>query len=130
MNYRPKVIECKLNFSNLTNEDVMKKCASKSEVEVVKEFYKKLDGTVLALALWEYDRYEDYHLYGWDDATDEKMMEATFVIENEFGVYHNFDEFKNEWKSGEYDSGGSIVFDKKFVKEIKVLCEEQKEIKQ
>jgi hypothetical protein len=127
MSYIPRTVKCKINFKNITDEEIMKNCCRRSEVEGVRKFYEKLDGIVIYLSLWEYDKYESYHLSTWTDEADNTMMEAFWIFEKEFGAYDDFEEFKKDWKEGEYDSGGSIVFPKNCVEELEVVCEEQKE---
>lgn len=127
MSYMPKTLKCKMNFKNITDAEIRKNCASDNEVEAVRKFYEKLDGSVLILSLWDYDNHESYHLSNWNNETDSLMMEAMFILEKEFGVYNDFEEFKEVWKAGEYDCGGSIVFPKNFVEVLEVICEESKE---
>lgn len=128
MSYIPKTVRCKMNFKNITDEEIRKNCAYDNEVEGVRKFYEKLDGIEIYLSLWEYDNYESYHLSTWKDKVDNIMMEAFWIIEKEFGVYDNHEEFKKDWKDGEYDSGGSIVFPKSCVEELEVICEESDEL--
>ncbi len=124
MSYIPKTVRCKMNFENITDEEIMKNCAYRNEIEGVRKFYKKLDGIEIYLSLWEYDNYECYHLSTWKNEADNTMMEAFWIFENEFGVYDDYEEFKKDWKEGEYDSGDSIVFPKSCVEELEVICEE------
>lgn len=127
MSYRPKTIKCKINSKNITDEEITQHCFSENEKEAVREFYKKIDGAILYLSLWNYDNYESYHLSGWKDDMDNQVMEATFILEKNFGVYSNFEEFKKVWKEKEYDSGCVITFPKSVVEELEVMCEELKE---
>lgn len=127
MSYIPKTIKCKMDFKNITDEEIRKNCAYDSEVEGVRKFYEKLEGIELYLSLWEYDNYECYHLSTWKNEVDNTMMEAFWIFEKEFGVYDDYEEFKKDWEEGEYDSGGSIVFPKSCVEELEVICEESDE---
>lgn len=128
MGYTPKIIKCKINIQNIRNEEIAKQCACDNEISCVKKFYEKLDGAVLYLSLWDYDNHECYHLTGWDKDFDKQVMEAMFILESEFGVYSNFEEYKKVWELGEYDPGCSIVFPKNIAEELEVICEEQKEV--
>lgn len=128
MSYIPRTVKCKMNFKNIIDEEIRKNCAYDNEVEGVRKFYEKLDGIEIYLSLWEYDNYESYHLSNWKDEVDNTMMEAFWVFEKEFGVYDDYEEFKKDWKEGEYDSGGSIVFPKSCVEELEVICEESNEL--
>lgn len=128
MSYIPKTIKCKMNFKNITDEEIMKQCAAKSESEGVRKFYEKIDGIELYLSLWAYDKYESYHLSNWKDEVDNVMMKAFWIFEKEFGVYDDYEAYKKDWKEGEYDSGGSIVFPKSCVEELEVICEESNEL--
>lgn len=128
MSYTPKTIKGKMNFRNITNEEIMKTCSSESEVAAIRKYYEKLNGAELILSLWNYDKYESYHLTSWDDKIDSLMMEATFIIESNFGSYGNYEEFKKDWETNEYDPGASIIFSKNCVEEIQVLCEESNKL--
>lgn len=128
MSYIPKTVRCKMNFENITDEEIMKNCAYRNEVEGVRKFYEKLNGLEIYLSLWNYDNYECYHLSTWKDEVDNAMMEAFWIFEKEFGVYDDYEEFQKDWKEGEYDSGGSIVFPKSCVEELEVICEESNEL--
>lgn len=114
----PKYVEGQLDFSSITDEELAKDCC-KEELEAVKQFYRILDGTTLLLSLWDYDNEEDYHLSGWNDETDEKMMKGMFELEKVYGAYDDFEKFKKDWKAKKYDCGCSIVFPKKCVEVIK-----------
>lgn len=127
MSYIPRTVKCKMNFKNITDEEIMKNCCHRSEAEGVRKFYEKLDGIVIYLSLWEYDKYKKYHLTTWTDEVDNTMMEAFWIFEKEFGIYNDLEEFEKDWKEREYDCGGSIVFPKNCVEELEVICEEQKE---
>jgi hypothetical protein len=127
MSYIPRTVTGRMNFKNITDEEIMKSCINKNEAEAVRKAYEKLDGTVLLLTLWNYDKHEDYHLSGWNDETDKTMMEAMFIIESAFDGYSDFEEFKRIWEDGKYDPGCSVVFPKNCVEEIKVIHEEVKE---
>lgn len=128
MSYVPKTIKGKMNFKNITDEEIMKGCSSEGEIVAVRKFYEKLNGAELILSLWDYDKHESYHLTSWDDKTDSLMMEATFILETNFGAYSDYEEFKKDWEAKEYDPGASIIFPKNCVEELQVLCEESNEL--
>jgi hypothetical protein len=128
MGYIPKIIKGKMNFNNITTAEILKSCSCESEVAAVKKFYEKLDGTILHLSLWDYDNHDCYHLSSWDKEVDNIVMEAIFIIELEFGVYSDFEEFKNDWKNGEYDPGCSIIFPLSCAEELEIICEESDEL--
>lgn len=128
MSYMPKTVKCKMNFKNITDEEIMKSCINKSEVAAIRKFYEKLDGVILILSLWDYDNKEDYHLSDWADDTDNLMMEAMFIMESNFGVYSDYEEFKKDWEAKKYDPGASIVFPKNCVVELQVICEESNKL--
>lgn len=128
MSYIPKTVKCRMNFENVTDEEIIKNCAYDNEVDGVRKFYKKLNRIELYLSLWEYDNYKSYHLSTWKNEIDNIMMEAFWIFEKEFGIYDDYEEFKKDWKEGEYDSGGSIVFPKSCVEELEVICEESDEL--
>ena len=126
MSYMPKIIKCKLSLKGATDDEIMKSGVRENEIEMIKQIYRKLEGVTLYLSLWDYDDYESYHLTDWDDDVDDLVMEAIFIIEKEFGIYSNFEEFKRDWKNKEYEPCVSIVFPKDFVEELEVIHEELK----
>lgn len=126
MSYIPKTIKCKLSLKGATDDEMMKSGVCKNDIEIVRQIYGKLEGVTLYLSLWDYDDYESYHLTSWDDNVDDLVMEAIFIIEKEFGVYDDFEEFKKDWKSKEYEPCVSITFIKDFVEELEVIHEEIK----
>lgn len=124
MNYIPKKIRCKLKFKDLTDEEIREHCFSSSEFGGIKKFYQKLDGMEVYLVLWKYDNYKYYHLSTWKNEVDKIMMEAFWIFEKELGAYSDYENFKNDWKNGEYDCGRSIVFPQKCAEELEVISEE------
>ncbi|MDF2573041.1 MAG: hypothetical protein K0R55_4645 [Sporomusa sp.] len=45
----------------------------------VKNTNTPLDGVTLHLALWSWDDHSSYHLYGWDNEVDVKVMQAALI---------------------------------------------------
>lgn len=58
------------------------------------------------------------------------MMQGIYFAEqaNPFTQYKdNFDKFAEDWKDGEYDSGGAVLtFSPEEVKELKIISEENR----
>ena len=88
-----------------------------------------IDGHVLYLSQWEYDNHESYHLYGWDDADDEAVMQTMFQTEMEAGLntYDTLEEFTEKWKAKEWEPWGAFCLDLDKVEEVEVLQEEEKD---
>lgn len=126
MSYSPEVLKCKMNFKNITDDEIRKYCIDDKEVEGVRKFYEKLDGIELYLSLWDYDNYENYHLSGWSNDVDKIVKEAFWIYEQEFGVYKNKNDFKSIWKAGEYDCGGSIIFNLNNAEVLEIISKEKK----
>lgn len=88
-----------------------------------------IDGCTLILALWDWDNYGSWYLHDWKPEDDQAMMETMFIAETEAGMclYDTLKEFADHWE--EWESEGSFCIPLKNVEVIKVLQEEQKEIK-
>lgn len=88
-----------------------------------------IDGHTLVLTLWDYDNYESWHLYGWMPEDEHAVMETMFITETEAGMclYDTLDTFVECFE--ERESEGSFCIPLKNVEVIKVLQEEQKEIR-
>lgn len=128
MSYMPKVVRCKMNFKNITDEEIRQNCSNDKEVEGVRKFYEKLEGAELYLSLWDFDNYQSYHLRSWGKDSDDKVKAAFWEWEKAFGMYDNFNEFQDDWKEGEYDCGGSVIFPKKYAEVLEVVNEESNDI--
>ena len=61
-----------------------------------------IDGHVLYFSMWDYDNYDSWHLYGWDDADDEAVMETMFITEEKAGLclYDTLETFAEVWRAG------------------------------
>ena len=72
-----------------------------------------IDGHVLTFGLWDYDNRSSYHLYTWDDADDEAVMQTCFqtLVKAGFEDPNRLDEFVKEWKAGEFDAPGAFCLD-------------------
>lgn len=89
-----------------------------------------IDGHVLHLSLWDYDR-ENWHLYGWDgevEGLDEAVMLTIYQTETEAGLClcDSLEDFTEKWKAKEWEPQGvfGIPLDK--VEVLEVLQEENK----
>lgn len=87
-----------------------------------------IDGHVLALSLWDYDNYEDWHLGFWKDEADRAVMETMFITETEAGMclYDTLEEFAEHWE--EWEAQGSFCIPKENVEIIRILQVETKEV--
>ena len=99
MNYRPKVIK-----------------------GTVKNTGTPLDGCTLSIGLWDYDK-SSYHLYGWGDDVDEKVMQ-TMHQTDELYQDDTEEEFAKLWKAKEYEPDGVYCIDLDKVDVIEVIQEE------
>lgn len=134
MEYKPKVVRCRLNMACKTIPEIRKRYTGQGltyrDFENIQRANEYFDGLILPLTLWEYDDYSSYHLFTWDTADDERMMMALYYAEqtHPYPRYKDaLDAFKAAWAAGEYDSAGCvIVFDPQDVEEIEVISEEAK----
>lgn len=103
-NYKPKVIEGKISGTDWP-----------------------IDGHTLRLSLWDYDKYERYHLYGWSVEAEQAVMETMFVTETEAGLclYDTLEEFAEHWE--EWEPEGSFSIPLENVNVLTIIQEEQKE---
>ena len=86
----------------------------------VKDTGWPIDGHVLTFGLWDYDHKSSYHLYTWDDADDEAVMQTMFQTLVEAGMEDadRLEEFTKEWKAGQFDAPGAFCIDLDKVEEI------------
>lgn len=134
MGYRPKVIKCRLKTGGKTIEEIREKHKGQGltyrDFESIQKANEEFDGIVLHLSLWAYDNYESYHIYGWSDEADEKMMMGVYYAEqtHPFPQYkEKLEKFIEDWKAKTYDPGCPMCFDKEEVEELEVVSEEVKE---
>ena len=133
MEYKPKVILCRLHMADKSIQQIREECAGQGmtyrDFENIKRANEYFDGVRCRLSLWEWDNYESYHLDDWDAPDDERMMMAIYYSEQVHPAprYKNDPEsFKADWAAGTYDPGGVICFDPRDVEEIEVISEEVK----
>lgn len=83
-----------------------------------------IDGHVMIFSQWKYDGTKNWHLYSWEQADDEAVMETMYLTEVEQGfcAEGTYDEFVETWKAGEYESPGVFILD---LDEVDVLEEIQ-----
>lgn len=82
-----------------------------------------MDGHVLYFSLWDYDKYESFHLYGWDEADDEAVMLTMYQAEREAGecTCDTPEAFAEKWKAKEWEPAAAfcLPLDKVEVQEVK-----------
>lgn len=131
MTYQPKVIKCRLKTGGKSIEEIRERYKGQNLVyrdfENIQRANEQFDGLNLLLSLWQYDKYESYHLESWYPEDEERMMMAVYYAEqtHPFPQYKNMlEEFKVAWKEGTYDPGCALCFDPADVEEIEVISEE------
>lgn len=135
MNYRPKVVRCRLKTGGKSIPQIREECRGQGltyrDFENIQRSNEEFDGLVVLLSLWAYDNHTSYHLHNWDPADDERMMMAIYYAEqvHPFPRYKNdLVKFKADWAAQAYDPGGaSLTFAPADVEELEVLCEEATE---
>ena len=137
MSYGPKIIKGRLKTGGKTIAEIREQNKGQGltyrDFENMQKAYEQFDGLVIYLSLWEYDNYGSYHLYGWDDEAEERMMMGMYYAEqtNPFPQYiGKFEEFVADWKAKEYDPGCVFCFELSDVEELEVVKEEVKEVRQ
>lgn len=130
--YRPKLVLCKMKTGNRSIKETIEEGfnghASIQEAILTKMFNDEIDGLELVLSLWDTDNYEYYHLWSWKKEDEEKIIRAFYFIENVDSEMYDgkFEMFRENWKNGQYEPDGAVVFEKKYVEEIRVISEEEK----
>ena len=133
MEYKPKVILCRLHMADKSIQQIREECAGQGmtyrDFENIQRANEQFDGLVVLLSLWDWDNYESYHLHNWEPTDDERMMKAIYYSEqvHPYTIYKNdFEKFRLDWKAGNYEPPGVLTFDPADVEEIEVICEEVK----
>ncbi len=132
--YKPKVILCRLHTGGKSVEEIREDCKGQGlayrDFENIQKANAQFDGVELWLSLWSYDNYSSYHIYGWKDDVDEKMMMGIYFMEqlHPYPQYKDrLEEFIKDWKAKRYDPGCALCFEKNQVEELGVVQEEEKE---
>ena len=85
MNYRPKVVRCRLKTGGKSIPQIREECRGQGltyrDFENIQRSNEEFDGLVVLLSLWAYDNHASYHLHNWDPADDERMMMAIYYAE-------------------------------------------------
>jgi len=70
MEYKPKVILCRLHMADKSIQQIREECAGQGmtyrDFENIKRANEYFDGVRCRLSLWEWDNYKSYHLDDWD----------------------------------------------------------------
>lgn len=82
-----------------------------------------IDGHVLYFSQWDYDKYESFHLYGWDDADDEAVMLTMYQNEE---IETSLRTFVEMWKAKKWEPRGPFCLP---LEKVEVLNVEQEEVK-
>lgn len=96
------------------------------EIEYWIKAFNELDG--IEIVVLKSFTGEDWCLAAWDEKDEEKIMEFVYLAEQDpyFGSYvDERDEFLKDWKSGEYEPPGSLVFANADVQVIEELTKEK-----
>ena len=83
-----------------------------------------IDGHTLLLSSWDYDNYEDWHMYDWPEEADRAVMETMYITETAAGMclYDTLKEFEANWE--EWEPEGSFCIPRDKVEILKVIQEE------
>ena len=77
MEYKPKVVLCRLHMAGKTIQQIREECAGQGmtyrDFENIQRANEYFDGVRCRLSLWEWDNYESYHLDDWDAPDDERI---------------------------------------------------------
>ena len=77
MEYKPKVVLCRLHMAGKSVQQIREECAGQGmtyrDFENIQRANEYFDGVRCRLSLWEWDNYESYHLDDWDAPDDERI---------------------------------------------------------
>ena len=77
MEYKPKVVLCRLHMAGKSIQQIREECAGQGmtyrDFENIQRANEYFDGVRCRLSLWEWDNYESYHLDDWDAPDDERI---------------------------------------------------------
>ena len=87
-----------------------------------------IDGRTLHFSQWDYDNYDSWHLFGWDDADDEAVMETMFITEEKAGLccYDTLEDFAKDWKAKKWEPQGAFCLELAQVEVLEVVQQEVK----
>ena len=70
-----------------------------------------IDGHVLYLSLWDYDR-DFWHLYGWEDEDDEAVLLTVYQTEMEAGLNtcDTLEAFTEMWRAKQWEPQGAFEY--------------------
>lgn len=137
--YRPKIVKAKLKTGGKTVQSVREKLTGHGftvrDFQHIIKAGEYLDGLEVFLSLWNWDNHSKWHLWNWQQEDDEKVMLAMYQAE-QFHPYavvreykNNFEQFKTDWETGEYDPGATYTFDFDEVEVLEIIQEETNEIR-
>lgn len=134
--YKPKIVKARLKTGGKSIAEIREQNKGQGltyrDFENIQKANEQFDGLIVYLSLWEYDNYSSYHLYGWDDKDDERMMMGMYYAEqtHPFPQYKGkLEEFIADWKAKKYDPGCVFGFEPSDVEELEVIQEEVKEVR-
>lgn len=91
-----------------------------------------IDGHVITFSQWDYDNRESWHLYGWDEASDEAVMMTMYQAEKEAEreltgepPEDTLEDFMETWKAGEWEPDAAFCLPLDKVEVVTVLQEEE-----
>lgn len=136
--YKPKIVFCRLHMPQDTADQLREKL--KGQGFTYREFQNMarsnyyFDNLELWVSLWNWDNHENWHLWNWQDKDNEKVMLAMYHAEqfhpykNARGYKDNFEKFKADWESDQYDPGATFTFTMEQVEVLRVEQEEENNI--
>lgn len=88
-----------------------------------------IDGHVLYFSQWDYDNHDSFHLYGWDDADDEAVLQTVYQTETEAGLNtcDTLEAFEEMWRAKQWEPAGAFCLPLDKVEVVEVLQEEEKD---
>jgi hypothetical protein len=96
------------------------------ELENIKKAYEEINGVELYLSLWDYDEQKMFHISGWEDKADEKIMNGTYYLEQvgfSTQYLNNREKFIKDWRNNKYEPIGSLCFEKEDVEVLETISE-------
>ena len=133
--YLPKVAYVRLHTAGKEIKDYQQELKGQgftfNQFKHMKKADELWDGLELWVSMWDYDNHESWHLWNWKKSDDNRVMLAMYEAEqyHPFGGYEdNFEAFKADWESGNYDPGCTYTFPLSAVEVLEVVQEEEDNI--
>jgi len=138
--YKPQIARARLHTAGKTVEQIREELHGQGftykDFQNIVKTNNYLNGLEVWVSKWNWDSGKSWHLWNWKEKDDEKIMLAMYHAEQYHPMaamrpYKNdFDAFRTDWQSGEYDPGCSYTFQESQVEILEVVQEEENNLQE